>query len=281
MNVALELAERAVFLEKGEVRFSGRTGRPARPPRHPALRLHRRRRLGGGHGGDARRRADRPARARQRLLGARHGRPGQADPALGRGARRSWSATACARRFGGITAIEDISLTLRDGEILGPHRPQRRRQDDLLRLRVGVPAARRRPDPARRRRHRHLAGPHARRGRAGAHVPRGPAVPVADGGRDDRGGPGAPPAVARHGGGGAAPAGVARLGGGRGREGRAARRDDGAGRLPGEAGRRAVHRAPAASSSWPACWPRSRASCCSTSRPAAWPSARPRPWGRC
>ena len=45
--------------------------------------------------------------------------PRHADPALGRGARRSWSATACARRFGGITAIQDISLTLRDGEILG------------------------------------------------------------------------------------------------------------------------------------------------------------------
>ena len=44
VNVALNLAERAVFMEKGEVRFEGADRRAARAARHPALGVHRRRR---------------------------------------------------------------------------------------------------------------------------------------------------------------------------------------------------------------------------------------------
>ena len=35
-------------------------------------------------------------------------------------------------RFGGVTALDDVSFDIREGEILGPDRAQRRRQDHLL-----------------------------------------------------------------------------------------------------------------------------------------------------
>ena len=56
------------------------------------------------------------------------------------------------RRFGGISAVEDVTLRVADREIVGPDRPERRRQDDDLRPDLRVPAARRRTDPPRRRR---------------------------------------------------------------------------------------------------------------------------------
>ena len=34
------------------------------------------------------------------------------------------------RRFGGIVALDDVSFTIDEGEIVGPDRPERRRQDD-------------------------------------------------------------------------------------------------------------------------------------------------------
>ncbi len=118
VNVALELAERAVFLEKGEVRFSGRTvdlldrpdilrsvfiagagsveGTVVTPDAGPTdLHLH--------------------ASASSALIVAdprRHVPPSAEAPSIleCNGVRKS---------FGGIAAIQDISLTLRDGEILG------------------------------------------------------------------------------------------------------------------------------------------------------------------
>ena len=35
-------------------------------------------------------------------------------------------------RFGGVVALNEVSFHINKGEILGPHRSQRRRQDDLL-----------------------------------------------------------------------------------------------------------------------------------------------------
>ena len=117
VNVALELAERAVFLEKGEVRFSGRTldlldrpdilrsvfiagagsveGTVVTPDAGPAD-LH-------------------PPTSASALVAAEPHRrvpPSAEAPAVleCNGVRKS---------FGGITALEDISLSLRDGEILG------------------------------------------------------------------------------------------------------------------------------------------------------------------
>jgi ABC-type branched-subunit amino acid transport system ATPase component/ABC-type branched-subunit amino acid transport system permease subunit len=118
VNVALEMAERAVFLEKGEVRFSGRTmdllerpdilrsvfiagagsveGTVVTPDAGPTdTHLH--------------------APASVALNVAEHGTripPSAEAPAIleCNGVRKS---------FGGIAALQDISLTLRDGEILG------------------------------------------------------------------------------------------------------------------------------------------------------------------
>jgi ABC-type branched-subunit amino acid transport system ATPase component/ABC-type branched-subunit amino acid transport system permease subunit len=118
VNVALEMAERAIFLEKGEVRFSGRTmdlldrpdilrsvfiagagsveGTVVTPDAGPA-ELHLQ------------------APASVALNVSDHGTrvpPSAEAPAIleCNGVRKS---------FGGIAALQDISLTLRDGEILG------------------------------------------------------------------------------------------------------------------------------------------------------------------
>ena len=118
VNVALELAERAVFLEKGEVRFSGRTsdlldrpdilrsvfiagagsveGTVVTPDAGPTdLHVH--------------------ASASSALVIADPGKripPSAEAPSI-------LECSGVRKTFGGITAIEDISLTLRDGEILG------------------------------------------------------------------------------------------------------------------------------------------------------------------
>ncbi len=118
VNVALELAERAVFLEKGEVRFSGRTldlldrpdilrsvfiagagsveGTVVTPDAGPTdLHVH--------------------ASASSALVMAdprKRVPPSAEAPSI-------LECNGVRKTFGGITAIEDISLTLRDGEILG------------------------------------------------------------------------------------------------------------------------------------------------------------------
>jgi ABC-type branched-subunit amino acid transport system ATPase component/ABC-type branched-subunit amino acid transport system permease subunit len=118
VNVALELAERAVFLEKGEVRFSGRTsdlldrpdilrsvfiagagsveGTVVTPDAGPTdLHVH--------------------ASASSALVMAEPGKripPSAEAPSI-------LECSGVRKTFGGITAVEDISLTLRDGEILG------------------------------------------------------------------------------------------------------------------------------------------------------------------
>ncbi len=118
VNVALELAERAVFLEKGEVRFSGRTldlldrpdilrsvfiagagsveGTVVTPDAGPTdLHVH-------------------ASASSALVVGDPHKRipPSAEAPSI-------LECNGVRKTFGGITAIEDISLTLRDGEILG------------------------------------------------------------------------------------------------------------------------------------------------------------------
>jgi branched-chain amino acid transport system ATP-binding protein len=109
VNVALTLAQRAVFMEKGEVRFSG-----------PTAELLER--------GDILRSVF--------LSGASAYQAGTGNGAKGNGAkakRERWAdaadaaeprATALAlehvvKRFGGIRAVDEVSLELREGEILG------------------------------------------------------------------------------------------------------------------------------------------------------------------
>jgi ABC-type branched-subunit amino acid transport system ATPase component/ABC-type branched-subunit amino acid transport system permease subunit len=126
VNVALQLAERAVFLEKGEVRFSGRTSelldRPdilrsvfiagansvseSPPPSGSDV---------GSDSQGANGKEPIHASASAALaIGNGHVRvPPPADAPL------ILECNGVQKRFGGIAAIQDISLGLRDGEILG------------------------------------------------------------------------------------------------------------------------------------------------------------------
>ena len=89
VNVALELAERAIFMEKGEVRFSGPTRDLLnRPDILRAVFLH-----GGGE--ESPRDIDQPDRSL--VLSAR----------------------ALTKRFGGVTAVDGVSFELNSDEILG------------------------------------------------------------------------------------------------------------------------------------------------------------------
>ncbi|MBW3536250.1 MAG: MFS transporter [Actinobacteria bacterium] len=125
VNIALTIAQRAYFMEKGEVRFSGPTAdllargdilrsvflegaasggsRSAGRPGAPAG-------VGGAPSGDRppapSERSD-PHRQRRRLRDT----PDPDPPVL--------EVIGLTKRFGGITAVDDVSFALRDGEILG------------------------------------------------------------------------------------------------------------------------------------------------------------------
>ena len=100
VNVALELAERAVFMEKGAVRFSGPTADLlGRPDILRAVFLKT---------GDA---TEDPVLT----VTSRNGRAKRTSV----GGLVTLEARELARRYGGVTAVEDVSFTLQDGEILG------------------------------------------------------------------------------------------------------------------------------------------------------------------
>ncbi len=99
VNVALELAARAVFMEKGEVRFEGPTAELLdRPDLLRSVFLEGNAagrtaaRVGGGRGGGAAADDDTPIEL------ACHG---------------------IVKRYGGITAVADVDLAVRSGEIVG------------------------------------------------------------------------------------------------------------------------------------------------------------------
>ncbi|HET9076119.1 MAG TPA: ATP-binding cassette domain-containing protein [Acidimicrobiales bacterium] len=106
VNVALNLAERAVFMEKGEVRFEG-----------PAAELLERPDIlrsvfiagAAGHDGPP---AKPAARTRKRRAATTARR---VDPA----ARPVLECAGVVKRFGGITAVDHVDLAVRPGEIVG------------------------------------------------------------------------------------------------------------------------------------------------------------------
>jgi ABC-type branched-subunit amino acid transport system ATPase component/ABC-type branched-subunit amino acid transport system permease subunit len=99
INVALEIAERAVFLEKGEVRFIGASRELLDRPD-----LLRAVFISGGA----------PEGASTSLRSVR------SDQASGDGAPRSvLSVRNVHKRFGGVTAAHDVTFSLQEGEILG------------------------------------------------------------------------------------------------------------------------------------------------------------------
>jgi branched-chain amino acid transport system ATP-binding protein len=106
VNVALTLAKRAVFMEKGEIRFSGPTkDLLKRPDVLRAVFLEGAAGVGGGGG---------PARARRRAASRNSAKSnGSSDRPV------VLETSGVSKRFGGVGANFDVSLSLHDGEILG------------------------------------------------------------------------------------------------------------------------------------------------------------------
>ena len=194
--------------------------RPARPARHPAGGVHRRR--PGPHGG-------RRARGGPAAVGA-------AD--AGRHARGPGHHQAVRRSAGARRRQPDRP----PGDDRRPDRPQRGREDDAVRRPHRLPAGRRRRGAAGRRGRHPLAAAQAGDRPGRPHVPGGPPLPVAHGRGGHRGLARAAPRQPRPAGGGAAAAGVGRRGGRGGRAGGRAHRHARAGALRRPADGRAVHR---------------------------------------
>jgi branched-chain amino acid transport system ATP-binding protein len=111
VNVALELAERAVFMEKGEVRFEGPTAHLLdRPDILRSVFIAGASAASGdeGRGGGG---SSAAATAVAALKAARPAPGDDAEPVL--------ECRDVVKRFGGITAVDHVALRLRDGEILG------------------------------------------------------------------------------------------------------------------------------------------------------------------
>ena len=110
VNLAIELAERAVFLERGQVRFSGPTAELI--GRDDLLRSVF---LDSGGGRPSGERAERVRQVRHlsepaaddRLLGA------EVEPAT------VFAVRAIRKRFGGVLALDDVTFSVSSGEILG------------------------------------------------------------------------------------------------------------------------------------------------------------------
>ena len=103
INVALQLAQRAVFMEKGEVRFEGATADLLDRP--DILRSVF---IAGAGAADG----DTPAKVK-----ATPRRNGKAT--TNGDARVLLETIELSKRFGGITAVDEVDLQLKDGEILG------------------------------------------------------------------------------------------------------------------------------------------------------------------
>jgi len=100
VNVALTLADKAIFMEKGEVRFEGATSELMRRP--DILRAVYVKGTGALSEGATSRRTDERRRSDELQL-----------------ARPILEVTDITKRFGGLTAINDLSFALREGEALG------------------------------------------------------------------------------------------------------------------------------------------------------------------
>ena len=104
VNVALNLAERAVFMEKGEVRFEGPTADLLeRPDVLRSVFI-----AGAAAASDEQQTVEK----KMKKAAPKHVAPGPDAPVL-------LETMALLKRFGGITAVDDVDLQLRQGEILG------------------------------------------------------------------------------------------------------------------------------------------------------------------
>jgi ABC-type branched-subunit amino acid transport system ATPase component len=113
INVALQLADRAVFMEKGEFRFTGSTQELMdRPDILRSVFI-----AGAAAGVNG---APKPKRRRTKAAIAAEAAAAPARrPAPGPDARVVLSVSGVVKRFGGISAVSYVDLELREGEILG------------------------------------------------------------------------------------------------------------------------------------------------------------------
>jgi ABC-type branched-subunit amino acid transport system ATPase component len=108
INVALNLAERAVFMEKGEFRFTGPTKELLdRPDILRSVFI-----AGAGATGWARANGSRKGRSRARAEAPIRVAPVPNAPVI-------LECREVTKRFGGIVAVADVSIALKEGQILG------------------------------------------------------------------------------------------------------------------------------------------------------------------
>ena len=164
VTVALELAKRAVYMEKGRIRFDGPIPELMRRP--DILRAIY---VTGGAGG---------------AVGSR-GSAARAGPLYASGRKVVLEVKDLTKEFGGITAVNDVGLPLYDGTGPRAHRSQRLGQDHAVRHDQRLhPADGGHRRDARRRHHRPVPG-RARPQGPGPPLPGRPALPEPDRHRDD------------------------------------------------------------------------------------------------
>ncbi|MHB1923353.1 MAG: MFS transporter [Acidimicrobiales bacterium] len=130
INVALQLAHRAVFLEKGEVQFEGpSTDLLNRPDVLRSVFVQG----AGGRG--------RPATAPKAAVGALVATEEARRTAAMAEARVVLEARGIAKAFGGVRALEDVSFELRDGAVLGIIGPNGSGKTTLFDLLSGLVSA--------------------------------------------------------------------------------------------------------------------------------------------
>jgi ABC-type branched-subunit amino acid transport system ATPase component len=116
INVALNLAERAVFMEKGEVRFEGPTAELLdRPDILRSVFIAGAAAVAGDEGATRDKKADDSSAVHAAAvaeLKSRRTAPGPEAPKV-------LECVELVKRFGGITAVDHVDLALREGEILG------------------------------------------------------------------------------------------------------------------------------------------------------------------
>jgi branched-chain amino acid transport system ATP-binding protein len=106
INVALNLAERAVFMEKGAVRFEGQTAELLERP--DILRSVF---IAGANAAHAAEEVESPDIEKAAVMAAKRVIPEDAKVVL--------ECAGVVKRFGGITAVDEVDLQLKEGQILG------------------------------------------------------------------------------------------------------------------------------------------------------------------